>query len=268
MAQAAVHANWMGGFLLEAERAASSRPLSNKTLPRLLAEIKKDNKLSQAAQWDDGDKIRDGILKRAPGEAIKYASQWRVKPEDLDLKTAEMYNAAAYFAACAQRPLKQVKFDFFYMHSVNSSVFWPTFNKLGFLSVEQKVRLLEWKGRTDLMMYVSRGSPDLLLEEVSNYVPKQAAAGDAEWRDLFTRAFATDDDGHIVKLLRAVAVGEILCGKIKTGEEQGMIRGPMWRKIGNMVIDSVEDEGEQWVRNTGFAQAWVDFKDRKAQVKN
>ncbi len=60
----------------------------------LLDEIRADRKLSTAAHWEDGNKIRDGIMKRAPDEMIKYASQWTVKPEQLEEKSAEMTNAA------------------------------------------------------------------------------------------------------------------------------------------------------------------------------
>ena len=36
----------------------------------------------------------------------------------------------------------------------------------------------------------------------------------------------------------------------------------MFDKIGNMVIDSVEDTGEHWARSVGFAEAWAEYKDR------
>jgi len=60
----------------------------------ILDEIRADDKLSTAAHWDDGNKIRDGILKRAPDEMIKYASQWTVGSGQVEEKTAEMINAA------------------------------------------------------------------------------------------------------------------------------------------------------------------------------
>ena len=61
----------------------------------LLDEIRADKKLSTAAGWDDSNKIRDGILVRAPDEMIKYASQFKVKEEELRDKTAEMINAVS-----------------------------------------------------------------------------------------------------------------------------------------------------------------------------
>lgn len=76
-----------------AEKAAKGKR-SSKSMVELLDEIRADQKLSTAAHWDDGNKIRDGIMKRAPDEMIKYASQWIVEPDQLEEKTAEMINAA------------------------------------------------------------------------------------------------------------------------------------------------------------------------------
>jgi len=59
----------------------------------LLDEIRADKKLSIAAHWDDSNKIRDGIMARAPDEMVKYGSQWKVGPGALIEKTAEMTNA-------------------------------------------------------------------------------------------------------------------------------------------------------------------------------
>lgn len=94
LAQAAVHDAWIAPYLFKAEKAASGKP-SSKSMVSLLDEIRTDEKLSTAAHWDDGNKIRDGILKRAPDEMIKYASQWTVDPDQLEEKTAEMTNAAS-----------------------------------------------------------------------------------------------------------------------------------------------------------------------------
>lgn len=152
---------------------------------------------------------------------------------------------------------------------VNASIFWNSFNALDFLSAEQKCRLLEWKARSDLGLYASRGSPTLLLEEVSTYFPKHLEAGQAEWPGLFKRMFAKDDDGHSVKLMRAVANAGEKGAKFEDGK--GMrIKSFMWEKIGNMVADSVQDAGTEessnWVRNCGFAQAWENVKDRPREV--
>lgn len=93
LAQTAVHDAWIGSLLLPAEKAAGgSGNAGTKSYVQLLDEIHADQKLSTAAHWADGNKIRDGILKRAPEEMVKYASQYRVAPDQLDEKLAEMVN--------------------------------------------------------------------------------------------------------------------------------------------------------------------------------
>ncbi|PQE28606.1 hypothetical protein CJF32_00005695 [Rutstroemia sp. NJR-2017a WRK4] len=258
LAQTAVHDDWIVKYLLDAEKAAKP---SNKTLPELLDAIHADEKLSTAAHWDDGNKIRDGILARAPEEMLKYASQWTVPEDELEAKTVEMTNAAIYFTACAQNPPKQVKFDFYFMHCVNSSIFFRSINALPFLTPAHKARLLEWKGRLDLAMYASRRAPKLLLEEVATYVPKYLEAGDAEWKGIFERLWNFEDDGHAVKLGRAVAHAEVVSEGFEK-EEWARIKGFMWLKIGNMVVDSVEDTGDNWARSVGFSEAWEKYEDR------
>ena len=93
LAQAAAHDTYMSNLFIPAEKAAASEERS-KSLVELLDEIRADQKLSTAAHWNDGNKIRDGILVRAPDEMIAYASQYRVSEDELEEKTAEMTNAA------------------------------------------------------------------------------------------------------------------------------------------------------------------------------
>ena len=92
LAQAAVHSAWIGPILLAAEKSATAE--NAKSMVTILGEIRADTKLSTAAHWNDGNKIRDGLIIRAPDEMIKYASQWTVNIDELVAKTAEMTNAA------------------------------------------------------------------------------------------------------------------------------------------------------------------------------
>jgi hypothetical protein len=141
------------------------------------------------------------------------------------------------------------------MHCINSSIFFSSFLEQLWLSPANKVRLLEWKARTDLALYASRGCPKLLLDEITTYKPKHGV--DAPWEDVFGRVRALPDDGHASKFVRALAHGEKVC-KPWEGEEGFPIKGDMWRLLGHMVIDSVEGTGTHWVRNTGFEDAWKD----------
>jgi len=115
LAQAAVHDNRLTPFLMESERVAQSQHSSGETMEELLDQVRADQKVATSAHWGDRNKLRDGVLVRAREEMIRYASQWRVDEASLRQKTAEMYNATAYFTGAAQRPPKVMKFDFFSM---------------------------------------------------------------------------------------------------------------------------------------------------------
>ena len=220
----------MAPFFHGAEKAAGEigKP-GTKSMVTLLEEIRADKKLSTAADWGDGNKIRDGILKRAPDEMIKYASQFTVEPAKLTERTAEMINAAVYFTGGAQHPPKQIKFDFYYMHCVNCSIFFSSFLKQPWISEDNKIRLLEWKGRLDLCMYASRRSPKPLLDEITNYKPKQKSSLDG----ILKRVAAVPDDGHAAKLVRALAHGQQV-SKPYDASENFKIKSDMWLQLEHM----------------------------------
>ncbi|KAL8793120.1 MAG: hypothetical protein Q9195_004326 [Heterodermia aff. obscurata] len=230
LAQAAAHTAYMSKFFLPTEKAAATKERS-KSLVELLDEIRADQKLSTAAHWNDDNKIRDGILARAPDEMITYASQYKVSEDELEEKTAEMTNAAVYFTGGAQHPPKQIKFDFYYMHGVNCSIFFSAFLKAPWISDKDKARLLEWKGRHDLALYASRRSPAPLLDEIQNYKPVKPQR--SSWAAIIERMIAHQDDGHAIKLLRAIRHGGEIC-KPYDGKPSFKVRNGMWDKLGNM----------------------------------
>ncbi|KAF1848138.1 uncharacterized protein K460DRAFT_276102 [Cucurbitaria berberidis CBS 394.84] len=264
LAQAAVHDNWMASLFFGCEKAAEAnrgKDRPKKTIVQLLEECRNDEKLSNAPHFDDGNKIREGIMQRAPNEMIKYASQYTIDEDELEEKTAEMINATAYYTSAAQRPPHQIKFDFFYIHCLNSSIFFSAFLSPAnsFLTPATKRRLLEWKVWNDMTMYVSRGSPPLVLSEITSYKPTRPSG----WPEIFKRVNTLDDDdGHASKLVRALAHGEQACGPYNSGGEgkEGFeIKGGAWLTLGHMAIDSVEAGSAKWVRSCGFAQAWEEI---------
>ncbi|KAF2448756.1 hypothetical protein P171DRAFT_428775 [Karstenula rhodostoma CBS 690.94] len=262
LAQAAVHDSWMLPFFLDAEKAANAsdaKARDTKTIVQLLSDIRADKKLSSAAHWNDGNKIRDGILKRAPDEMLKYASQYVIDESQLEEKTAEMINAAVFYTAAAQHPPSIPKFDFFFIHVTNASIFFSTFLSLSFISAATKRRLLEWKVRSDLAMYASRASPPLLMDDLTSY---ESSDKDDSWERVIERVNALPDDGHASKLVRALAHGEQVCKKFEL-KEGFVVEGDMWRRLGNMAVDSVEAGGPTWVRSTGFEEAWRDVPVRQ-----
>jgi hypothetical protein len=103
-------------------------------------------------------------------------------------------------------------------------------------------------------MYASRASPTLLLDEITCYTP---ADNDGSWERIIERVNALPDDGHASKLVRALAHGEQVCKKFE-GRKGFVVKGDMWRKLGNMAVDSVDAGGPTWVRSAGFEEAWKD----------
>ncbi|KAH7079757.1 hypothetical protein FB567DRAFT_449318 [Paraphoma chrysanthemicola] len=256
LAQAAVHDEWMARLFAPCEAAAEkNRGKGNeKTIVELFEEARKNETLKNAARWDDGNKVRDGVLGRAAEELVRLASQYTVDEERLEEQTAEMINAAVYFTSAAQRPPHQIKFDFYYIHCLNSSIFFSTFLNLPSctLSNKSKRRLLEYKIWTDIAMYTSRHCPALLLDEIKTYAPKQ---GQDSWDDIFRRVNQFDDDGHASKLVRALAHGENVCKQYEA-QDGFPVKSNMWRTLGHMAIDSVEAGDPHWVRSAGFDEAW------------
>ncbi|CAG7923159.1 unnamed protein product [Penicillium olsonii] len=254
LAQAAVHADWIGReFFLPAEKQAGGiGKQGQKTLLQLLNEIRADKALVESVQWKDENKIRDGVLTRAPGAMLTYAAQYTVSEDQVDERLADMINTVVYYTSTAQRPSRAMKLDFFFIHCLNSSIFFSKIMKLPILDQRSKLRLLEWKGRMDLLMYTSRGTPDLLLEEVARYPAKE------NWSQIFARSVAhPGDDGHLAKLTRALAHGQKVCEPYESSNPEMPIRGDVWLRIGNIAVDSTVEEGKpMWVRSTGFDEAW------------
>jgi Questin oxidase-like len=229
---------------------------------QLVQEARANDMIRTAAHWSDNNKIRDGIFKRAGPEITSLAAQWRVQADKLEQKTAEMINADVYFAGGAQKAGKEVKFDFLYMHCVNCSVFFSALLKEGWMKVEDKVRLLEWKGRLDLLIYASRGCPELRTDDITNYTPKEHCMG---WTEIIRNVDRMKDNGHVAKFIRALKNGEAKCKPYELeGDDAFPIKGEMWLKLAQMGLESTNvGVGEvKWAGNVGFSQAWEKIPDR------
>ena len=174
-----------------------------------------------------------------------------------------IHGTVVYYAGAAQRPGKIPKFDFFYIHQTNSAIFFPRFIKQDWIPPAAKVRLLEWKARSDLIGYVSRGSPELHLDLITGY---QASQPSGSWNEIFDRACKYQDDGHLSKLVRSIANGHEYC-KPYEHTESLRIKGDAWLQLAHMAIDSVELDGRSnWVRNTGWDSAWSEVPEQRARL--
>lgn len=264
LAQTAVHQNEVAVVMKGCEDIANSRSdLASRAMIELLRKARDTDAICNAPCWGDGSWIEDNPLTSAPKELLETAAQWRVKPEELFEKTAEMINVNAYFCGAAQNPPKEYKIDFFFIHNLNCSIFFPSFLNQKWLSLENKARLLEWKGRFDIVAYAARGSPRLDLNEIINYRPKRPGTG---WMDLFQRVHDFDDDSHVTKFLRALAHGSRLCqGLHINNSDHFPMRDDMWLQVAHMAMDTTEKEPvakNRWVRGAGFPSQWAHFHSR------
>ncbi|ETS80297.1 hypothetical protein PFICI_07826 [Pestalotiopsis fici W106-1] len=268
LAQACVHSDQFHDFMMEAEtRAHESATTPMPRIGELLRDAAADRDLVASPRLDDGNKVRDGVLARARDSAMRLAARVRVMPEELEERTAEMYNAAIYIASAAALHHnkngggeKDPKYEFFLMHHVNVNPIFITLNRQDWIPMPLKVRLLEWKIRMDLIQYTARGSPDLDLDRIRAYVPTASNPGPAA--ALLPRMHAFVDDGHAIKLFRAIGIGREV-SKPYEHKEWMIIKGDLWDQIAHMVVDSVEAPGPTWVRNAGFDEAWQDVRDRQ-----
>ncbi|EED17960.1 HypA-like protein, putative [Talaromyces stipitatus ATCC 10500] len=232
LAEAAVHEGWVRPYLQGAEDAAGgigSKP--GKTLTELVHELRQDEEILSSVRHDDANQMRDGVLKRTPEKMKHYAKQYTVSPETLKEQLAEMINALIYIAAASQHPPNVVKYEFILIHAVNCSIFFSAILDRPWISTRAKVRLLEWKGRMDLLLYASRHCPPLYLSEVTSYSIAKT------WDEVIQAGNThKEDDGHVVKLIRAIAHGEQITDPLeKQGKAKGLkMHGNAWLKAANM----------------------------------
>ncbi|KAL7797506.1 hypothetical protein V8C37DRAFT_369699 [Trichoderma ceciliae] len=264
LAQAAVHENRVGGFLTKVEQAAaSSQPLSTNTppLPQLFESLRQYSvKLATSAHFGDSNKIYDGVLVRAPDEALEFLKQVRVGEDELDEKLAEMAHSCAYVAAAAAfHPPNVPKFDFFLIHHLNATPFFVTIFSFPWLPPSQKVRLLEWKIRLDLVQYIARGCPPLRLDAIKSFTPKQDPGDSAAKPEhLLPRFHEIVDDGHTIKVVRALFIAQELSRKFAGKPWIRIADDETWLKIHHVLLESTEGPQEPalWVRSAGFDDAW------------
>lgn len=64
------------------------------SLVKIQNELLEDDDILNSTRWSDVNKIFDGILKRSPDKMIKYASQFKVGPDQIDEKLLELINFA------------------------------------------------------------------------------------------------------------------------------------------------------------------------------
>ena len=95
LAQAATHDPYLNPLLFDAEKMANARRslTTKRTLIAILEDIQADPKMHGACSFAQSARtIEDGILVNAREGMTEYCSQYSIKPEELEMRTAEMMN--------------------------------------------------------------------------------------------------------------------------------------------------------------------------------
>lgn len=258
LAQAVTHSySGIPDCLLQSD--VEARPLGpHKPLLELYKEARATDAILRGARWEDGPfKMREGTLGRSRAEITSLVAQYRVHPSELELRAAEVINCSAYVAGAAQRSDKSHKIDFFHMHNVTSSIFLTVLVQDPLISLENKVRMVEWKARTDLLWYAACGCPDLDLQEVYSYQAGLSAG--MNWSELYRAVNVMHDDGHVAKFIRALKSAEDVCRPFEKYDSAAFqLKGDGWIQLARMCYDTTIGRTPEckWVPGAGFPQAW------------
>jgi hypothetical protein len=213
-------------------------------LMSIYTRLRADPTIFNAVKSSDGpNKLRDGLIARAKKNMVPYLAEFSVKAHQIKRKTAELANTGLFVAAAAQRPRKAEMFDFFLLHSVNSSIWMSVLIEQRWMTDEMKCRLLEIKGWSDLITYASCKVPALYPERIFNYKPKQPG----DWESIYRRAVVYNDDGHVPKFIRAIRYVEQVSQEY-AGEPEFPLRPELCLTIAHMAMDSVDRQNEPGYR--------------------
>lgn len=267
LAQAAVHENKVGEFLTSADEAAAKLDSKMGSIADFFDEIRKDKKLATSASWNDPNRIYDGVMKRAPDEALALVSRVKVAEDELEERTAEMIITAAWVSAAAAFHEPNIpKFDFFLIHHVTSIPMFLTVNAQDWIPTHMKVKLLEWKIRMDIIQYIARGCPRLQPDLLKTYQPKDKDLV-AKPEDLLPRFHEIADDGHTIKLVRALLLARQLSLKYHDREWVKIRDDGTWLRVFYLLLDGNEKVDPKWVRSAGFEEAWREIpKDERHKL--
>ncbi|KAI3318561.1 hypothetical protein HD806DRAFT_511983 [Xylariaceae sp. AK1471] len=266
LAQTASHdPMFIDQFFQRSEQLVHSSTVAAKPLVELYHEVRTSDKLRTASRIEHGAfRIRDSVLPTAMDEIVGIAARFQVSPDEIERATAEMISCAAYCAGAAQRAGKQRKIDFFLMHIVTSSIFLTTLVQQSWIKLEDKVRLIEWKGRIDLLWYAACAAPELHIQDIADYEPTLSKGLD--WRALYRAVNDLHDDGHVAKFIRAIKNGEEVAKPFEQGDGAASfpVKGDMWFKVAQMAYDTTtgfDNDQDKWVWGAGFNPPWMKIPD-------
>ncbi|KAF4951993.1 hypothetical protein FGADI_7109 [Fusarium gaditjirri] len=261
LAQAAIHDNYVGTFLIKVEEGAAEHPSKmTSTLPELLEQVRSDEKFVNSVRPDNPNTMLDGVEVFCPEEAIPYLSRVKIDPNDMDERVAENIHTAAYMASASVfHPPHIPRYDFFLIHHLTLAPLLLLLGPATWIPEKVKHRILEWKGRFDILQYVARWCPPLQIESVANYTPHDSPlVGSAE--ELLPRFHDKPDDGHAIKVARALVLAQHNSQQYRNRPWIRIKDDATWLKAMYVLLDStiLVHSGFPWVRSAGWDEAWED----------
>ncbi|KAK6333753.1 hypothetical protein TWF730_003936 [Orbilia blumenaviensis] len=268
LAQTAVHDDWPGRYLKACMAVATDAGSKDTeygkgiTMVSLFHEAHGSEKLRKSTKWSDPQKNK-AVYANAFDEMVALASKWYIPPtatdDDIARASAELASAAAFICAATPRLDKKVRFDFFLMHTVTSSVFLDVWARQKWIGNTEKSILINYFGWMVINLYVSRGCGNINFDQVASYKPKEKGV---EWKDIAARVTRLKDDGHVNKTVRALINAERVT-RPYTPSDGFEVGTGLYIKIAEMVVDAAEDhaqvDGDEplWIRSNGHPEAWA-----------
>jgi hypothetical protein len=255
LAQAAVHSPMVAPLMANGDENTSG-PKSAKEIALAVAG---DEQLDGKVRFEDAPKMK-ALLTNGGGPILRaHAAQWNCPLDQVYEKAHELQQLAVAVMGGAVRPEKEVKFDFFLMHAVTSSLFLPVFVRS--LRPENAVRLLRDKMAVDLGYFVSRGRPALDLDQLLTYKAKkpQFEGHENVWFGIWDQVLDQTKylDEHIIKTIRALSYAD------KHHHNIGFLQQGSYLGVAQMVVDHVTSSRDWDHQGVGFEQVWKAWPDRK-----
>ncbi|KAH7028435.1 hypothetical protein B0J12DRAFT_584101 [Macrophomina phaseolina] len=233
LAMASVHERDTAGlckYMMAAEKASiGSGKAGSSSLRKILTEARQVKKLREAGRKGSQIEKVKNVIPNAFDELVHHASQYTISTEQIEERMVEMLDIMTCTLATIPDTPETYKANFFLLHSVNSLVLWPSLLEHPWLSTENRTRLLEWQGRYNVLLVLAEDLPRLTPEDLAKCTNEPCS-----WDKLFRRAIEhRTDDGHLAKVIRALAYGEQTSKDPKIKNRLSM-KGDMWRKLANL----------------------------------
>ena len=165
---------------------------------------------------------------------------------------------AVYIAAAAQRPPHEPRYDFFLIHGCNACLWHSVLLAEPSMSRSQKAHLIEITGHMLLFLWAGVGCPRGNIDWLLSHPPKEPNCG---WEGIFERACKHEDDGHMIKLIRALKNGEDVSRPYE-GREEFRMKGEWFLEAAHAAMDSSSAQPMRYVQHfdiirlAGFEEAW------------